>query len=244
MTLFTKPFVERRSPGRSLWLVTFTDIMALMLTFFVMLFSMAGPPMEPVWEGVRKTFSNELLSNKEGEWYSGPLDAPGMSTRTIPPGHLNLGYLEALLQEKINTEPTLMGVKLIVQKENLILSLPSDLFFAQGSATISARGKVRLLALADLLTHIGNRINLVGHTDPIEGTKESDVGSSHRVLSLARALAVARVLESAGCTAPLFVYGNGSGDYGPYDPAHAPSQARRMSAARRVDIVILGQGLE
>lgn len=212
-----------------LWLITFTDVMALMLTFFVLMYAMSAPD-EDKWKEVTRGLNRELVSSPSMEWYeAGPQE---ISIGRLAPGAgLNLGYLRTVVESLIARDPRLEGVELIPRPDYLIVSLPSDLLFAPGSAGISEKGQVALSALGNALARIRNRVEIVGHTAP------PPVETAGWELSLARAASVAAALERAGYEKPVVVRGLSNGRYADMPPA--TPEDLRLSLARRVDILIM-----
>lgn len=218
-----------------LWLITFADIMALMLTFFVLLYSMSTPDVEK-WEdltsAVNKGFS---------KFYSQPLDAGAQDAINIDKldfsRALNLNYLSTLLSEIIKEDERLESTVIILQKDRLILSLPQDLLFQPGQYQVQVRGKQALFAIADLLTRIRNRVEVIGHTDPTPILNQAAEISSNWHLSLARATSVASVLRQSGYDKEVIVRGLSSARYAEL-PGDIPEE-ERLGYARRVDIVIM-----
>lgn len=218
-----------------LWLVTFTDVMALMLTFFVLLYSMAVPE-ESKWEDFSSAVTKGINKYQSSDWYSGLQEAVSINSISLGKA-LDLDYLEALVRQLIADSDRLEGVVIIPQKDRLIISLPSDLLFESGQAEVSAEGKRALFILGEQLYRIKNRVEIIGHADPrpIEG-QNSDL-SSNWELSLARAINTAAVLFDVGYERPITARGLSSSRYEqlPEDI----DEEERLSLARRVDLVVM-----
>ncbi len=226
---------EEEEPAPVLWLITFTDIMALMLTFFVLLYSMSQPKVEE-WSnlttGLNKSFS---------KFYSQKFEAGAQDTinieRTDFSQALSLSYLESLLEKTIAEDDRLKGTVLIPQKNRLIVSLPQNLLFEAGQAEVNVAGKKAIFSIGDILIRIRNRIQVIGHTDPVPIQNDSAEFQSNWHLSLARAAEVARILTNVGYTKPVIVRGLSSARY--EELPSELSEEERLGYARRVDIVIL-----
>ena len=224
---------DKQNQRSSIWLISFTDVMALMLTFFVLLFSMSDPNKEK-WEMLAEEFK-ENLSQFQGQ----PLNRGAQDTINIDKVNysraLSLSYLGKLFSKQISDEAILSSVKVMEMDGGLILSLPQRLLFDSGQATVKEAGVEALYSLAGVLNRIKNRIEIVGHTDPrrISG----DQFPSNWELSLARAANVAGVLENVGYDNPLTIRGHASARFSDLDEALPIEQRRDLS--RRVDIVIM-----
>jgi len=85
------------SSGPPIWLISFTDVIALMLTFFVLLYSMTSPDPEK-WD--RKIgMTPQASANFSGARnFAGQDEGVNLSRLSYNPGE-NLDYLEAVLEE-------------------------------------------------------------------------------------------------------------------------------------------------
>ena len=95
---------------------------------------------------------------------------------------LDLGYLDRLMGEKLSSTPELSGARLRRDAGRLVLSLPNDLLFAGGDATLSSRGRAAIFALSVALDTVDNRLLVRGHTDPrpLAGVDASQAIGSYR----------------------------------------------------------------
>lgn len=225
---------EEGNHAPPLWLVTFTDVMALMLTFFVLLYSMAVPE-EELWTDMTSALNTELGKFYSDNWEKGSQDTLNIdkieSTKA-----LNLDYLETIVQELISEEEELDNIVIIPQKDHLVISLPDDVLFDVGEAQIKQEGRDALFALGGALSRIKNRIEVIGHADPQPISSENSPYPSNWELSLARALQVAGFLESVGYRRSITVRGLSSARY---DELPDMEEVLRLSYARRVDIVVM-----
>lgn len=219
-----------------IWIITFTDIMGLMLTFFVMLYAMSYPR-EEEWNELTNTIQSNF--NK----YYGQVEERGFQeTISIDKVDysraLDLHYLRALIAGMMAQEKNLGAVALINQRGSLILSLPQDLLFKPGEAVVKEEGARALYSVAAILSRIKNRVEIVGHTDPrpVSGKEFTNNWD----LSLARAARVAAVLEDAGYSNPVIIRGQAAGRYD--DLPKGLSEDLKLGVSRRVDIVIMEDG--
>ena len=219
----------------SLWLITFTDIMALMLTFFVLLYSMSAPE-EEQWDSVTKGITNQITKT-----YSAPQSAGQQREINISKIDFSkaqsLQYLNSVLGNAIEKDEALKNITLIQQEDSLIVSIPEDLLFDSGQTDVSTNGKQVLYALGNSLARIRNRVEVIGHTDPRPVQNTSNIYASNWELSLARAAGVSAILENAGYNRTVIVRGLSSSRYD--DLPEDMSEEERLSYARRVDIEIM-----
>lgn len=240
---YVRDFQERNAHRRSddesavapIWLITFTDIMALMLTFFVLLYSMAQPD-ELKWEDMTGAMQRQFNEYYAREFQAGSLEALDLDKIDFRSA-LNLGYLQGLLQESLRDNEGAQDIVFLPQRDVLILSMPENLFFESGQAEVGAEGKKMLFTLGGILSRIRNKIEVVGHSDPRPIQSEGNPYDSNWALSLARAENVADILQDVGYERPIAFRGASSARF--YDlPENLPEEDRQ-SLSRRVDINIL-----
>lgn len=218
----------------SMWLITFTDMMALMLTFFVLLYAMSAPEQEQ-WSEMTSALQGELREYEPPKWYSGDQDSIDIRKIDFTDG-LNLDYLASLLTAVIADDEKLSNIKILQPEDHIIIALPQDLVFAKGQVEINEDGQRALYLLGGVLSKIRNRIEVVGHTDPDPIEFQAGRFASNWELSIARASAVTGALANAGYDKPMRIRGMSSARYDEL-PKNL-EEDERLALARRVDIAI------
>ena len=221
-----------RAGGGPVWLVTFVDLISLLLAFFVMIFSMSSPS-SPDWKAFTAAMNKAEIKTSVDTTQLAPTATSAEAYR--PDRGVNVQYLRRILESGMARETTLALAVLKEVDGKLVLSLPGNLFFRSGTAEIVASGDAALFALAETLSNLDNRIDLIGHTDP-EPLSGQGAFKSNWELSLARAAAVADSLALAGYRKPLTVRGLGDAWFESLD-AGLPLE-QRYRRARRVDLII------
>jgi chemotaxis protein MotB len=217
--------------NRQAWMITFTDLVALMLTFFVMLFAMMTIEVAN-WRNLTESLATQLNSVPPPS-AANPDEQLDMPDVQVTPG-ANLDYLAALLERRLEEMPALEGGIVTRRIDHLVLSLPSDLLFASGTATPQEEARSALFELGGILRHIDNVVEVAGHADP--RAIRNGPWPSNWELSLSRAAAVATLLRSAGVRGEVVVLGHGETRFDEV-PADLDPDAR-LAMARRVDILI------
>jgi chemotaxis protein MotB len=221
-----------RSGAGPVWLVTFVDLISLLLAFFVMIFSMSSLS-SPDWKAFTAAMSQAEIKKPVDTTQAEPTP---LSAEPDRPGRgVNVQYLRRILETGMARETTLALAVLKEADGKLVLSLPGDLFFRSGTAEVVPSGDAALFALAETLSNLDNRIDLIGHTDP-EPLSGRGAFKSNWELSLARAAAVADSLAQAGYRKPMTVRGLGDAWFETIDGALPLEQ--RYRRARRVDLII------
>ncbi len=221
--------------GSNIWIISFTDIMALMLTFFVLLYSMSAPEVES-WQEMTAALRKELNKHMGPAHNRGPSDSIDIG-KVDYNSALDLGYLETIINQLMQEEELLEGIRANQVGGTLLISLPQDLVFEPGSAEVSERGSDTLFALTTKLSRIRNSIEIIGHADPRAVSGSDAEFASNWDLSLSRALNVAAALKKIGYEEPIVVRGLSSALY--EDLPDAMPEEQRLRISRRVDIVVM-----
>lgn len=227
--------IHQHEEGSAIWLVSFTDVMALMLTFFVMLFAMSEPEKES-WSDVMLSLESELNSYYGPALNQGPQETINLAKVNLDRA-LDIGYLNLLIKEIVEGNDALADAVINRERDHLVISLPDELLFDAGSSEPKDAGLRALYALGGPLTRIKNRIEIVGHTDPRPVGERNEQYDSNWDLSLARALNVAAVLENVGYDKHVTVQGLSDGRY--KEIGNSIPEEQRLALSRRVDIVVM-----
>ncbi len=223
--------VEPEHEKTRMWMLTFTDLVSLMMTFFVMLFAMSNVKLDQ-WEKIVDSLSQTLNPVPE--------DTIKKPTATFNIGTLfrrravDLDYLASVMQETFSADPVLKDVVMSRLEDRLVIALPGDLLFDAGQALLSERAKRAMFSLGGMLQNIGNGIVVSGHTDPAPPTGGNF--TSNWELSVARAAAVANAIRRAGYSEEIVALGFASSRYNDL-PALPDEQRNRL--ARRVYLMIM-----
>jgi len=224
----------------TMWLTSLADLLALLLAFFVLLFSM-NEVKNDSWQDVLNTLGIELNDQVEDS-EEGPSAEKNLELFSEQKA-FDLAYLENILAIKIAASVDMSGVSIFKAEDRLVLSLAGESYFDPGSSHSSARLDKVVLLLGDSLRYIKNRVEVYGHTDPSQSSNRVVASDSNWGLSLARALSVADGLKKAGYGHPIRAFGMADTRF--HELASIKNTEKRYFLARRVDIVIReaqGQG--
>jgi chemotaxis protein MotB len=231
--------VEPRSTSAqpsAIWLLTFTDLVALLLTFFVMLFSMSNVKIDR-WNEMIDALS-QSLNPARAEPSKVPSAKYNISS-VFRKRAINLDYLTAVLDSKIGRSQVLKNSLIVPLEDRLITSLPGAQLFAAESAELDPKAGAALFDFGGVLRHINNQIGVNGYSE--EENFGNGAYRSDWELSLARAVAVANALKRAGYDDQVVSFGFGNSRSSKLQDLDA-NQRRLLS--RRVDTVIMAVGRE
>ena len=221
---------KRRSDAR--WLITFADLAAVMVAFFVLLFSMAEVDSDK-WEGATTAFDRQFRI-ADAKVTPRPVESSNITQR-VEASALDLRYLERVIGEQLREQQSLRDVRVAIGADRLALDFPGELVFANGRTGVSESGRDSLFFLGGLFAGIDNQVAVVGHAaspQTADGPPETDWE-----LSLVRAARVARSLRSAGYERPIEVQGRSGSRFGGQVPD--ATAAGTATPLRRIEIIVL-----
>lgn len=221
-------------PGLPMWMATYSDMVTLLLTFFVLLLSMAS--LDPIKFVQAKTSIQEAFgwSTKAAPVpFAIPIiPSPPKSQFTPIPRQAAIQYFKRI---KTDLELTKLDTKVeAVQRDNdsIILRINDSVLFEQGQATLDPASYPILRKIADIVRPLPMTMRIEGHTDPIP---LADAKVSNWDLSVARAVAVMSFYHR-GDHFPLDrMSASGYGDTRPLVPN---TTKENMAKNRRVDFIL------
>ncbi len=137
------------APG---WMITFADLLSLLLSFFVLLFATTSINHQD-WVRVMQPVTL---------YFGGkPAALPGTiaPAPTPPAAILDMNYLTATLRQLVAQDPGLAGATVHGDDHRAVLSLPAALLPCRHAVDPGHR----LAALATLLGNVDNQIEIMGH---------------------------------------------------------------------------------
>ncbi|HEV2674083.1 MAG TPA: flagellar motor protein MotB [Aliidongia sp.] len=182
-----QPPARPRSPG---WMITFADLMSLLVSFFVLLFATTTVERRD-WERVVLPISEYLTGHRLEGKGAAQVPTPGRA-------RLDLGYAAALLDKLVTDEPALAGSEVRRQEHRLVLELP-----ATPIAHWTDMDKPPLLDLVRLLTNFENHVAIIAHraVNPAPGADPT----RDWITALGAGNSVASALRHQGYPRPLSV---------------------------------------
>ena len=216
------------------WMLTFADLLSLLLTFFVLVFSMSTLNVDS-WKDVVDTMRDQFNPN-----YSAITQQRFENTQAVArraPQGLNLNYLKALIERDIAQYEGLEQAQVRQESDRVIISVPASSWFQEKSAQFRDQGPRAIMQLAGSLLQIRNRLLIAGHTNdlPVENRRFP----SNWELSLTRAQLVAGVLVDAGYIQPITVLGHGDSKFSATVDGRVTVD--RLDEQERIDFVLLGE---
>lgn len=221
----------RKRSGDARWLITFADLAAVMVAFFVLLFSMAEVDSDK-WEGATTAFDRQFRIS-DATVTPRPVESTNITQRVAEPA-LDLRYLERIVSEQLKENVVLRGVRIAASADRLALDFPGELVFASGRTGVSIAGREILFVLGGMFAGIDNKVAVVGHAasgQTADGPEDVDWE-----LALVRAARVGRSLRRAGYDRPIELQARSGSRFG--GPAPLSADEPRATPVRRIEIIV------
>ncbi len=216
------------------WLITYADLIPLLLAFFIVLYAMSRTEQikfSLVSQALAQNFdSNSIIGSSPG-----PSIITGMSgVKSSAAEAKSLAALQSKIQDALNAAHVGNQVAVSTNVRGVEVSLNATLLFTPGSAVL-APSAVRLLQMIGVaLKSVPNDVEVVGYTDstPIR----TSLYPSNWQLSASRAANVVYVLSRVPGITPNRLSLAGFGQYHPI-ATNATAAGRQQN--RRVNILVL-----
>ncbi|MBI4979327.1 MAG: OmpA family protein [Spirochaetes bacterium] len=226
------------------WLLTYADLITLLMLYFIILYSMSN---------VNKHKYDELaralsIQFGGGKWIfssTSPVDARGSFDKTFNPNkalpasrgrsRTEMYYSKAISMfiPEIQTKK----MQVTFTERGVVITLGADFYFQPGAAELTREGRNVLERLSTLFEGVSNNIRIEGHADSdqiVEGGATARRYPSNWDLSSARAIYVLKRLEDGGVDR-MRLAATAYGDTKPIDTSDNPSA---RAANRRIEIII------
>lgn len=222
------------SGGAPAWMVTFSDLVTLLLTFFVLLLSMAN------MEEVKFAEASASIRNAFGAYsrpapnkFSIPIIPSPPISKFSPIQNEMASKIYKRIQSQLKSDNIPEDVELIKKEDDtIILRINDSILFQQGSAILSPTAYPTLRGLADIIRPLPMRLRIEGHTD---NTPVSKRKISNWNLSVDRAVAVMRFFKKSDLLPLDRMAAIG---YGPDRPIVPNNSVENKAKNRRVDFVL------
>jgi chemotaxis protein MotB len=220
--------VQLETAGMMRWLLTYADMITLLLALFIILFSIST---------VNKVKLQRLVRDLGGGFnnidaINNPPNGQGTTGNQLQvmQAQLQQYITQNQLQSKVQTQIRQNG-----QRRELVITLLTDkALYDSGSAELRPETRRVLDAVDNELKTRVNDIRIEGYTDNVP--IHTALYPSNWELSTARAVGVARYLIETDGLSPIRVNVAGYGEYRPRVPNDTDAHRQEN---RRVDIVVL-----
>ena len=222
-----KKKAKNTEEGGGKWLTTFNDMVTLLLTFFVLVLSMADTDSGKVREMCRSV-QDAFGMLQWGEMTGVRAFSPFISPR----GNQMLMYerKKETLADRLNEIP---GIDATMTENGVSIIMGEKVLFETAKADFERKDRAALEKLASILKKVDCQIRVEGHTDNVPISNE--YFASNWVLSAARAIALIKYFINDGGISPERLSAAGYAAARPRFPNISDSN---RAFNRRVEIIL------
>ncbi len=237
MAIGKKEKCKKGAPG---WMVSWSDMTTLLLTFFILMMSFAEIDGKDFYL-VLSSFRGSLGMFQGGYSLSaGRLEELGQNMQNLPATIEGRALARSVKKAISLFKPEIQTRKVRVTEDErgLVITLSGDAFFDPGSATLKDEIRPVLKKVSSIVNSVPNHVRIEGHTSsrPIGIAQVKKGYPSNWELSSARSINVLRHLSEESEVNPKKLSAVSFGDQRPLDSNNTP-EGRALN--RRVDIVIV-----
>ncbi|WP_029913204.1 OmpA family protein [Pelobacter seleniigenes] len=220
---------KKEAPGAPMWMVTFSDMVTLLLTFFVLMLSMAN------MDQVKFDKASDSLAGAFG------VLASSRKTEAAPPRVVSYAPIDddftsrvyRRIKTKINELKLNKKIELVKDRGAVVLRVDEAVLFASGSSRLDPAADPILRKVAELVRPLPLNMKIEGHTD----NRGSEMANWE--LSVNRAVAVLRFFATQQLLPLNRLSATG---YGSQKPLFPNNSDRERALNRRVEFVLENQG--
>ncbi len=245
--MMARPQPPGEPAGDDRWLVSYADFVTLLFAFFVVMYAVARSnqvELAELSQTLSATFSAQPRS-LEPIQVGDPLLAASPHVLDVSaepgyadpePGDSEIEPSVERLQERFAGLDATATPRIASNKDWLEISLPSEVLFAPGAASLQPGGAAVLEELTAFLAGFDNPVTVEGYTDnvPVSSSRYP----SNWELSALRASAVARFLEARGIERSRIA----AVGYGENHPIETNATPEGRARNRRVDVIVARKG--
>lgn len=239
-----KPFISSETSSSG-WIVTFSDLMTLLLTFFILLYSISTVS-EAKFRQAAASLQSVLSGNPTTVIFEDP--AAGAETMPFDPMHqqplsnvsnavamdMKIRDMYEKIQKFIEDNQLNAEIDVTYNAKGVLVNISEAVLFESGSAVIKTEGQLLLDTMSRLLNTMDNEVEVQGHTDnkPIRTEKYP----TNWELSVDRAVQVTRYFIQHHQIEPQRLKAAGFAEFQPLVPNDTPEH---MAQNRRVNLLII-----
>jgi chemotaxis protein MotB len=162
---------------RKNWIISFADLLSVMLVFFILLYS-----------------TSDIVTENDNQR---AIDKTGVTLKAEQLNEDSIVYLYKLLTMKLNNESTLSAIKVTLLDDSLVISMPAQVMFEKHSEKLSLRAISLMTFLESYLYDIPNALEIIMEYNPYSKLINIDLFSDI-CLQLERVGTIAQDLKNSG----------------------------------------------
>lgn len=228
---------ERENSER--WLITYSDLITLLLIFFIVLYTLSKVDAAK-YQAIASSLSKSMGGSQSIMESGGPSMVPGADQSKEDTADLNqleqqnLEKIKKQIQEYVDSHGLSGKVTVTLEERGVVVSFQDVVLFPLGVADLSPSARVIINKIGAILHQTNNYIRVEGHTDNLP-IRTSQFPSNWE-LSLERSASVVHQLIEHSEIPPGRLSATGYGEYRPRLPNDTEANRQKN---RRVDIIVL-----
>jgi len=217
------------------WLITYSDLITLLLAFFIMMYTFSrqdAQKYQEVSEYLRAIFSGGPAILRAGTTPESKVIIPPPKPKSEIEEIAK--QLEKEIQGMAEAADPEHKISVLTDERGIVIRIMDRAFFDEGRAELKDRAKSALMKIAPTIKASNNQIRIEGHTDnvPIRTTEFK----SNWELSVRRATEVVRNLIEKYDFPPERISATG---YAEYRPVASNETEEGRALNRRIEIILL-----
>jgi chemotaxis protein MotB len=215
------------------WLLTYADLITLLLAFFIMMYVFSKKDAykyDEVASHLKTIFSGGTgLAGKGSVTATSPIDMP---SRGASSGEIKR-QLEGEFMDKNRDESGRESISVLSDERGIVIRVLDKAFFDEGKAELKEGAKSALDKIVPIIKGVENHIRIEGHTDNVPiNTSEF---KSNWELSVRRATEVVRYFIEKRGLPPERISATGYAEYRPISQNNSP---KNRALNRRIEIIV------
>lgn len=224
---------EEESENSERWLLTYADLITLLLAFFIMMYTFSkqdAQKFQEVSTQLKAIFAGGTgITSKGGTAGATPLGliSKGTSSDEIKK------QLENEIKAVANKNGLQGNISIFSDERGIVIRIVDKAFFDEGAAELKEKARSALDKITPVVKQINNHIRIEGHTDNVPiSTNEF---KSNWELSVRRSTEVVRYFIEKGNIPPQRISAAGYAEYRPVVNNDTPEN---RSINRRIEIIV------
>lgn len=226
---------RKEDPPAATWMITFSDLVTLLLTFFVLILSMSS--MDRSYLARISLFASDVsVMTLRGagrvptsmqiviELLENPREALRKQQRIK-----DLLFPDDIMPQEIDRATLEENLQIVARDDGVALVLSDKLLFDSGQSEVKESVKPMLERIAWVLSYMTAPVNFAGHSDAVGGRREGNYA-----LSAQRALSVLEYFQDYGLDSLRLSVSA----YGPDQPLYEGEGPQVWDKNRRVEILV------
>jgi len=215
------------------WLLTYADLITLLLAFFIMMYVFSKKDAykyDEVASHLKTIFSGGTgLAGKGSVTATSPIDMP---SRGASSGEIKR-QLEGEFVDKNRDKSGAENISVLSDERGIVIRVLDKAFFDEGKAELKEGAKSALDKIVPIISGVENHIRIEGHTDNVPiNTSEF---KSNWELSVRRATEVVRYFIEKRGLPPERISATGYAEYRPISQNNSP---KNRALNRRIEIIV------